>query len=427
MAAIGAPPLTVVGQGMDDGYLSEEQVAAIAAGGLAQFPVDGLRVLVLIPDGTRTMPMPLLFSILERELGPRVQALDFLVALGTHPPMRDAQLSRLMGRGVADGLCGKRRVFNHRWDDPSTFVKLGEISADEIESLTGGLLRQAVPVKLNRLILDYDHILICGPVFPHEVAGFSGGAKYFFPGIGGAELINLTHWLGALRTSYEIIGTRDTCVRAMIHRAAEFVPAPHSLIAPVAMHDGVAGIGIAGLFLGPTIDTWAAAAALSSRRHIVWMDRSVDRVLAVLPSMYDDLWTGAKGMYKTEPLIADGGEVVIYAPHIREVSYVHGRLIDEIGYHCRDYFLAQWDRFRDYPGGILAHSTHLKGKGVYDSNTGVETPRIQVTLATGIPEERCRRLNLGYRDPATVHPEAWAEDGWFVVPHAGEMLYRVRS
>jgi len=299
-------------------------------------------------------------------------------------------------------------------------VKLGEISADEIESLTGGLLRQAVPVNLNRLILDYDHILICGPVFPHEVVGFSGGAKYFFPGIGGAELINLTHWLGALLTSYEIIGTLDTRVRAVIHRAAEFVPTPHSLIAPVVTQDGVAGI-----FCGPTIETWAEAARLSSRRHIVWMERPVDRVLAMIPPMYDDLWTGAKGMYKTEPLIADGGEVVLYAPHIREVSYVHGRLIDEIGYHCRDYFVAQWDRFRGYPGGILAHSTHVKGKGVYQAKTSVETPRIQVTLATGIPEERCRRVNLGYRDPATVDPEAWAKEGWFVVPHAGEMLYRV--
>ena len=253
------------------------------------------------------------------------------------------------------------------------------------------------------------------------MAGFSGGAKYFFPGIGGAELINLTHWLGALLTSYDIIGARETLVRAVIHRAAELIPVPHSLLAPVVVPDGMAG-----LFCGPTLEAWAEAAGLSSRRHIVWLDRPVDRVLAIIPEMYDDLWTGAKGMYKTEPIVADGGEVILFAPHIREASYVHGRLIHEIGYHCRDYFLAQWDRFRDYPGGILAHSTHLKGKGVYDAVTGTETPRIQVTLATGIPEEVCRRINLGYRDPATVDPLAWAKQGWFVVPHAGETLYRVR-
>ena len=422
MAAIGSPPLTVVGLGLDEGCLSDPQIRELAAGGLAQLPVDDARVLVLIPDGTRSMPMPRLFEILEHELGPRVRDLDFLVALGTHQPMSDAQLSRLIGQPVAEGKCGKHRIFNHHWDRPDTFAGLGEISSEEIAELTGGLLREAVPVKLNRLILAYDRILICGPVFPHEVAGFSGGAKYFFPGIGGAELINLTHWLGALLTSYDIIGARETLVRRVIHRAAELIPIPHFLLAPVVMQDG-----LAGLFCGPTLETWAEAAALSSRRHIVWLDRPVDRVLSIVPQMYDDLWTGAKGMYKTEPIVADGGEVILYAPHIREVSYVHGRLIREIGYHCRDYFLAQWDRFRGYPGGILAHSTHLKGKGSYAPSSGTETTRIRVTLATGIPEDVCRAINLGYRDPSTVDPEAFAKQGWFVVPHAGEMLYRVRA
>src|SRR5207253_8914212 len=79
-----------------------------------------------------------------------------------------------------------------------------------------------------------------------------------------------------------------------------------------------------------------------------------------------------------------------------EISYTHGKLIDEVGYHCRDYFLKQWHRFKHYPGGVLAHSTHVKGLGVYDEKTGIESPRIQVTLATGISEERCRRVNLGY-------------------------------
>jgi nickel-dependent lactate racemase len=167
---------------------------------------------------------------------------------------------------------------------------------------------------------------------------------------------------------------------------------------------------------------------LSARRHIVWVERPFRRVLSVMPPLYDDLWTAAKGMYKAEPAVADGGEVVIFAPKLDEISYVHGRLIDEIGYHCRDYFLAQWDRFKDYPGGILAHSTHLKGQGRYDAASRVEAPRIQVTLATGIPRERCERVNLGYLDPASVDQEeykAQAQDGVLVVPRAGEMLYRV--
>jgi len=397
--------------------LTHEEVRALAVQGLAGLDLDGRRVLVLIPDGTRSMPMALLFDVLERELGPRVRALDFLVALGTHPPMNDAHLTRHIGREVVNGVTsGGHHIFNHRWNDPASFVDLGTISADEIGRITGGVLRQKVVVSLNRLILDYDHVLICGPVFPHEVVGFSGGAKYFFPGIAGPEIIHFTHWLGALLTSYEIIGTEDTPVRRVIHRAVEFVVRPHSLLAPVVLPDGVAG-----LFCGPTIATWRQAAALSKQQHIVWLEKPVDRVLAILPEMYDDLWTGAKGMYKMEPAIADGGEVVIYGPHITEVSYVHGRLIDEIGYHCRDYFLAQWEKFGGYPGGILAHSTHVRGKGTYIN--GVESPRIRVTLATGIPEERCRRINLGYLDPASVQAEDF---GGLVVRHAGEMLYRIK-
>jgi hypothetical protein len=159
-----------------------------------------------------------------------------------------------------------------------------------------------------------------------------------------------------------VIGTIDTPVRAVINTAAAMLKTPLSLLALVVTHDGTAG-----LFCGDPHEAWREAAMLSQRRHVRFVDRPFDRVLAVMPTMYDDLWTGAKGAYKTEPVVADGGEVIIYAPHISEVSYVHGELIDRIGYHCRDYFLAQWDRFSHYPWGILAHSTHVKGLGTYDA------------------------------------------------------------
>jgi hypothetical protein len=133
-------------------------------------------------------------------------------------------------------------------------------------------------------------------------------------------------------------------------------------------------------------------------------------------------------MYKMEPVVADGGEVIIYAPHISEISYTHGAIIDQVGYHVRDYFVKQWDRFKGYPWGVLAHSTHLRGIGTYDAERGSEHPRIRVTLATGIPRERCERVNLGYRDPATIVLSEWVgreAEGDLVVPRAGEMLYRI--
>ena len=411
------------GPGFTDRFLTADETREIVRAGLATLSLAGKRVLFIIPDGTRTMPMPQLFGLFREMLDGKVAALDFLVALGTHPPMDDAALSRLVGTPVVDGHAGASRIFNHEWADPATFVTIGEIPASEIAELSGGRLAQAVSVTLNRRVFDYDQIIICGPVFPHEVVGFSGGNKYFFPGIAGADVINFTHWLGALITNYEIIGAGYTPVRAVIDRAAAMVTVPTACFALV-----VTPAGMAGLYFGSAREAWEQASALSAQRHIVWLDAPVRQVLSVMPRMYADIWTAGKGMYKMEPAVADGGEVIIYAPHINEVSITHGRLIEEVGYHCRDYFLAQPERFAHYPGGVLAHSTHVKGQGRYDAATGIETPRVTVTLATGISAERCRRINLGYRDPASIDIKAWSGregEGVLVVPRAGEMLYRL--
>jgi lactate racemase len=414
-----------IGRGAENAYLSTDEVRQIVTQAFESGRLDGKRVIVLIPDATRTMPMPQMFALLQEILRPRVKVLDYLVALGTHTPMGDPQLSKLVGATVVNGKVGETNVFNHLWAKPDTFVNLGTIPAIEIAKITDGKMSQDVPVTLNKLILNYDHIIICGPVFPHEVVGFSGGNKYFFPGIGGAEIINFTHWLGAVITNYEVIGAGYTPVRAVIDHAASLVPVPTTCFALVVTH-----AGLAGLYYDAAPDAWKAASALSAKVHIQWVDKPYRRVLSVMPPMYDDLWTAAKGMYKMEPAVADGGEVVIYNPDLDEVSYTHGKIIDEIGYHVRDYFLKQWERFKRYPGGVVAHSTHLKGMGTYDADNSIEEPRIQVSLATKISEERCRRINLGYVDPATIDIESWRNreaEGMLVVPRAGETLYRVRN
>jgi nickel-dependent lactate racemase len=410
-----------MGNGYKDRTLSEAEARRIVAEALAQVDLSGKRVLIIIPDGTRTAPIPLLFQWFGELLGARVGALDYLVALGTHQPMDDAALSRLVGVEVRDGQAGASRIFNHRWDLPETFVTLATLPAAEVEALSEGRLSLDAPVRINRLLLEYDQLVVCGPVFPHEVVGFSGGNKYFVPGVAGPEIINTTHWLGALMTSMSIIGVADTPVRQMIDRAAAFIPTPRICFALV-MH----GESLHGLYAGSMEDAWRAATELSARLDIVYVERPFRRVLSIIPEMYDDLWTGAKGMYKLEPVIADDGKVVIYAPHITKVSYTHGKVLDEVGYHVRDYFVKQWERFKDYPWGVLAHSTHLRGAGTFEN--GVERPRIRVTLSTGIPREQCERIGLDHLDPATVNPEEWAnreDEGILLVRRAGEMLYRV--
>ena len=413
------------GKGSTTGTLTVEDVRELLAQASDALSIDGKRVLVIIPDGTRSAPISLMFRLLYEQLGRRVACLDYLIALGTHPPMSVEAIDKLVGltEREREQEYPNVHVFNHHWSQADMLRTIGTISSQDAQRLTDGLLVDEVPVTINRLIFDYDQLIICGPVFPHEVAGFSGGAKYLFPGIAGQDIIDFTHWLGALVTSMHTIGIKDTPVRRVIHRAAEFIDRPMLCLALV-----LRGQDLHGLYIGPHIEAWSQAADLSAQLNIIYVQRPVKRVLSAPAAIYDDLWTAAKAMYKTEPAIADGGEVIIYAPHITEISYTHGRLIDQVGYHVRDYFLKQWERFKDVPGSILAHSTHVKGMGSYDPASGVETPRVQVTLATGIPEERCRRVDLGYLDYHSIEPQEWQHreaEGILFVPHAGEMLYRL--
>jgi nickel-dependent lactate racemase len=415
--------------GFADRFLTDDEVAGLIHAALTDWHLSGRRVLVIIPDGTRTAPIPQLFRLICQELQGKAAALDFLIALGTHRPMSDEQINRLVGVAPDEWSTtfADVHIYNHDWAKPETFVTLGTISADEVGEISSGMLCQAVDVRINRLALDHDVVIVCGPVFPHEVVGFSGGNKYFFPGISGPELIDLSHWLGALITSYAIIGMPGiTPVRRLINRAADMIPTEKRCLALVIGHGSSA---LAGLYTGTPEDAWAEAVTLSAKLHIEYIDHPYRRVLSVMPTMYDDIWTAAKGMYKLEPVIADGGEVIIYAPHITEFSYTHGKLLAQIGYHVRDYFAKQWDRFKDFPGGVLAHSTHLRGIGTYTVEHG-EQPRIQVTLATGISPECCAAHNLGYLDPATIRFEEWhnrENEGILLVPRAGEMLYRLKE
>jgi nickel-dependent lactate racemase len=386
------------------------------------------RVLVLIPDHTRSLPLPFLYRVLVDALQ-RTKQLDFMVALGTHPTLEQAELHRLVGLRPADldGRYARPGLFNHAWSNPAALTTLGVMEADEIREIAGEhwheSLPEHVPIRINEAALLYDHIIILGPTFPHEVVGFSGGAKYLFPGISGAEMINATHWLGALAGVVGTIGIKRTPVRTMIHAAAARLPTPVTLIALA-----VSGHDLGGLFVGELHEAWSAAADLSAQLHIRWCDRPYQRVLSCAPPMYDELWTGAKAMYKLEPAMARGGEVVIYAPHLEVVSHVHGKYIYEIGYHTLPYFLQDWRRFRHIPLGVLAHSTHVRGSGVLVD--GEERPHVRVTLASRIPAEDCARLNLGYLDPDSIDPADWQgreAEGVLCVPRAGEILYRQRT
>ncbi len=223
-------------------------------------------------------------------------------------------------------------------------------------------------------------------------------------------------------TNAAIIGVKDTPVRAVVDRAAALIPVQRRCLAFVVSPQA----GLHGLFYGTPESAWNSAADLSSRVHIARVPSPFQQVLSCAPSMYDELWVAGKCMYKLEPVVADGGELIIYAPHLTEVSITHGALIEKMGYHCRDYFTKQWDKFQDIPRGVLAHSTHVRGQGTFAD--GVERCRIAVTLATGLPKRKCEHLGLGYRDPDSIDVESFAgreDEGVLLVRKAGEILYRL--
>ena len=405
-ATIGGPEV-VLDDAVVDRFVTEQ---------FAGLDLDGRSLCLVIPDATRRCPLPTLLGAITRAVEGRVRSCVAVVALGTHAAMDESAMRALVG---VEGL----EVVNHEWWDEDTFVSLGTLAAADVARWSQGRLAEDVPIRINRLVVDSDVTVIVGAVLPHEVIGFSGGHKYLFPGLSGPELIDVTHWLGALITSAEIIGTKGiTPVRALVEAAADLVPGERHALCVVVDHE--TGRLHQAAF-GEPRSAWAAAADVAAETHIEYLDAPVERVVSLVAPRYADLWTGAKGFYKVEPVVADGGEVILYAPHITQIAATHPGL-DAIGYHCRDWFLAHWEEVKHLPRGELAHSTHLFGAGTYDPVEG-EHQRVRVTLATAIPEAVARTANLGHLDPADVDLAAMeADPGTLVVHDAGETLYRLR-
>lgn len=414
------------GSGNPHGALDENEIRRIVASGTPLELYRDKRVLVLTPDTTRTCPLPLMIATLQDLIGSEAARLDYMVALGTHQPLSEERILDLYGISLEGRLddYAETQFHNHRWDLDDTFRRIGYLTEEETAELSGGLLREEVPVDINKTIFDYDLILILGPVFPHEVVGYSGGAKYLFPGISGGEFLHFFHWLGAVVTCPETIGIKHTPVREVINRAMKLVDVPVHCISMVVKSSEE----LYGLYVGDHLQAWEAAANLSEQIHVVFKDKSFHTVLGVCPEMYNELWTGGKVMYKLEPVVAPGGRLIIYAPHITEVSRTWGAYMEKIGYHTVDYFLSQPDKFIDIPRGVLAHSTHVRGIGAMEE--GVERPRIEVILASSLSQEECRKINLGYMDYRTIDLNEYKnreDEGILFVDRAGEVLHRVKQ
>lgn len=423
------PAPSTVGKGAPDLDLSPEELRAIVEQALLTVG-PGARVLAIVPDKTRDDNTDILFPFAAEILSARgAEQFDALVAQGTHMPMSEEEKRTKVGLGEGATLPLLGNIFDHQWNDPAELVDLGELDAERVSELTGGLINESVKVNLNRLLAPgvYDTVLIFGATVPHEVAGFAGGAKYFFPGVAGPNLTHATHWLGALASIENIIGRVETPTRHMIEAAADLVPARIISLNSVVTRGDDERLRTHALFCGDFREAFRRAAEVSRQVHIKYTGRKYKRVVALLDEHYDELWVGGKASYKLGGIIEEGGELIIYAPHLRAISETHGLLIEKYGY-------APIDRVREMVAlstelrsnlAVAAHLAHVSYAGSRDE-TGKVIPRYKITMASALDEATCRRVNLGFMDHREFRREDYDNDpDTLVVERAGRDLYLV--
>src|SRR5947208_1131676 len=419
-----------IGKGSPDLDLVPDELRNILEQALLRVAPDA-RVLAIIPDKTRDDNTDILFPFAAEILAQRsVAQFDALVAQGTHGAMTDDEKRSKIG--VSNGVAapGLGQIFDHQWNVPEELTTIGELNAAEVQRLTGGLITDAVSINLNRRLGPgvYDSILIFSSTVPHEVAGFAGGAKYLFPGVAGPDLTHATHWLGALASIENVIGRIETPTRHMIEAAADFVAAQIITLNSVVTRDDDNRLRTHAFFAGDFRGAFRRAAEISRQVHIKYTGRKYKRVVALLDEHYDELWVGGKASYKLGGVIEEGGELIIYAPHLRSISETHGRLIEKYGY-------APLDRVREMVAlstelqnnlAVAAHLAHVSYAGKLDEQ-GHVVPRYKITMASALDEETCRRVHLGFMDHRKFRREDYENDkDTLVVERAGRDLYLVK-
>jgi nickel-dependent lactate racemase len=417
------------GKGSPSSSLTADDLAGVVDESLAHVP-RGSRALAIIPDKTRDDNTRLLFPLIAERLASKDVGIDALVAQGTHAPMALADKLAKIGVSSLDEIPNLGTIHDHHWDDPDSLSRIGELSADEVETITGGLFKEAIELKVNSLVASdaYDTILILGATTPHEVAGFSAGAKYFFPGVSGPELTHKTHWLAALATIEKTIGRIETPTRLLMEAAADRIDKGVIAFTSVVSRSDVDDLRTFALFAGDFRWSIRQAAVISQQVHIRYTGRRYARVVAILDEHYDDLWVGGKASYRLGAVIDDGGELIIYAPHLRCVSDTHGADIEKFGGY------APLENVKDLVARsgelqanlcVAAHLAHVSYAGREDAD-GKFVFKYRIKLASQVDAETCRRVNLEYLDPASFDPAEFAGDlDTLVVERAGRDLYLV--
>lgn len=413
-----------VGIGSADADLDSATLCRILEESLAEITADE-RVLAIIPDKTRDDNTPQLFPMVAEILARRgAKKFDALVAQGTHAPMTEAEKLAKVGLGKEEKYF-RGEIFNHQWNVPEELTTIGELEAARVRQITGGLLNEAIPLTINRRLARgvYDTVLIFGGTVPHEVAGFAGGAKYFFPGVAGAELTHATHWLGALAGIEAVIGRVETPTRHLIEAAAEYIPAHVISLNSLMSRNAENRLQTHALFAGDVKTAFRRAAQISRQVHIKYTNRQYKKVIALLDEHYDEMWTGGKASYRLGAIIEEGGELIIYAPHLRCFSDTHGLLIERYGYAPLEKVREMVNEFDELKNNlcVAAHLAHVAYAARQDTPTEA---RYKITLASQISEESCQRVGFGFLDYRKFNLADYRDEkDIFIARNAGRDLY----
>lgn len=392
--------------------------------------ITGKKLLVIIPDKTRSGGKYIgqVIRGIYDAVGTKVDEFTVLFALGTHGPMEEESIHAYLKFSAEEikQHFPKIKFANHEWRDKSKLRTIGNLSREDLLRLSGNCFDlndvrrpEGIPVEINYRVVEADEIVIIGPVLPHEVVGCSGGNKYFFPGCSGADVTNHTHWLGASVTIPYIIGRIRTPVRDVIDYLASMIKVKKNCFALV-----VSGDTLHNLHFGTPEAAYEQAARGTLEVNAKYVDRKYKTVLAICSKKYPEIWTGGKCSYKLQGIVEDGGDLIIYAPHMDKVSESWGNFIEKVGYHCLPYIQAHFAEYLDQKIGlgVLAHVTHVKGTGKYEN--GIETPNVNIIMATGLTKQKCAEINLDYVDYHSVDIEKYRNDpDCLVVDDAGEILY----
>jgi len=417
------------------GELTKEQLKEIVKKSLKDFS-SVKKVLLIHPDYTRTDFSDKLIPLIYQELKNKgMTQIDSLNAGGTHRAMTEKGIRVKLG---LSNQINFTHFYNHEYNDPQQLVTVGEISASFVEKMTKGELSQSIPVVVNKLVTeDYDLIIALSGTLPHEAAGYAGGLKVFLPGISGPEVIDLFHWAAVLVGIPQIIGTVNNSAREVINKGSSYVF--NKIKVPVLLFNMIFEekehqVIPKGLYIGVGFDgfieAYKQAAKASSQLHVVYIDKPLECAVQVIDKSYDEIWTAGKGSYKLQSpgVMAPGGEIIIYAPHI---NCFHSRIemdfaLRQIGYHCKDYVKKYLKLNPDFSKNIAAHVINVRGAGSFDVNSWKEEFDFKVTLTTGIPQEVCKSVGLGYRNPDSIRKEDFIGPEKLWIQNGGKYLYKIK-